>query len=174
MYLTLIAGALFSALYLYEKKSNYDVLGRAFLYVATFFSTVVLVSGPIWAKPIWGVYWTWDPRLTTSFLVFVLLVGYCFVRNLFDNTAGRSTRGATIGAILAILAVIDIPLIHFSVKLWRGVHPSVLRNPEGLPESYRTGLEAMILSTFLLAFLMVWITYKILVLSSRTKESKNV
>jgi heme exporter protein C len=173
MYTTLILGAMFSALYLYEKKSLYDQLARAHLYVATIFSTIVIVSGPIWAKPIWGVYWTWDPRLTTAFIVFILLIAYCFVRSIFHDREGLSRRTAIIGAIIAILAVLDIPLIHFSVQLWRGIHPSVLRNPEGLPESYRMALELMILSIFFLAAHWVDFVFRFIKISDKL-EGENL
>ncbi|MBN8462822.1 MAG: cytochrome c biogenesis protein CcsA [Dechloromonas sp.] len=173
MYICLIVGAIYSCLYLYEKKLNYDQWARATLYVATIFATVVIVSGPIWAKPIWGVYWTWDPRLTTAFIVFILLLAYCFVRALFHDREGLSRRTSIIGAIIAVLAVLDIPLIHFSVQLWRGIHPSVLRNPEGLPDSFRTGLEVMMLAVFLLAAHLVDLILRTIKLQDRQEKKLN-
>lgn len=170
MYLTMLSGTIFSILYLREKKPSYDQAARASMYVALFFSCIVLVSGPIWAKPIWGVYWTWDPRLTTSFVVFILLLAYAFVRLLFEERESLSNRGALVGAILSIFALADAPLIHLSVKLWRGVHPSVLRNPEGLPDDYRTALELMSLSFFLLAGLLSLLMYKILKIQDAHKS----
>lgn len=171
MYGCLIGGALVSALYLYERKSSYDILARACIYVATLFSLIVISSGPIWARPIWGVYWTWDPRLTTSFVVCILLVAYCFVRKIFNESENLRERGALIGAIVAIIAALDIPLIHYSVKLWRGIHPSVLANKEGLPPDYRQGLELMLLAFFLLAALLLTTAYRLLVLQSKSQEN---
>ncbi len=170
MYLGLIAGAILSGIYLVDRKKLYDQLSKAGIYTATFFSILVIVSGPIWAKPIWGVYWTWDPRLTTTFVVFILLIGYCFVRLLFQDREGASARGAITGSIIAILAVLDVPLVHYSVKLWRGVHPSVIKNPDGLPENYRLGLEMMILSVLLLAGLIFLLFYKVIKISDAKQE----
>lgn len=172
MYLFLIIGAFSSCLYLYNKKSEFDRWGRAGMYTATLFSIIVLTSGPIWAKPIWGVYWAWDPRLTTSFVVFILLLGYCFVRQIYEERDHVSKRGPLLGAIIAILAVIDIPLIHFSVKLWRGVHPSVLNNKEGLPDTYRTALELMILAWLFLGLLFFILFSKVLWISEQSEKLK--
>ncbi len=172
MYLCLIVGAFFSVCFLVQRKPSQDRWARSCLYTATVFAIVVLTSGPIWAKPIWGTYWTWDPRLTTSFIVFVLLVGYCFLRSIFKEYDGISDRGAVMGAILSIIAVLDVPLIHYSVQLWRGIHPSVLKNPEGLPESYQMALEMMILSTFVLAALFVWTFYRLLDCEDKLEKLK--
>ncbi len=162
MYLTLGAGAILSIVYLIERKKNLDLAARACMMTATVFATAVLVSGPIWAKPIWGVYWTWDPRLTTSFIIFILLLAYVFVRQIFEERESQTDRGALVGAIISIFALIDIPLIHFSVKLWRGVHPSVLKTEGGLPDDYRLGLEIMIVGIFLFATLMSILLYRFL------------
>lgn len=160
MYVALFMAAAFSALYLMKKKTSLDLMARASMTTAFIFSCIVIVSGPIWAKPIWGVYWTWDPRLTTTFVVFVLLIAYLFVRRIYDAQRMQS-RGATIGSILCLFALLDVPLIHWSVKLWRGIHPSVLKNSEGLPEDFRLGLEFMILSFFLIGFCIFWILWKL-------------
>jgi heme exporter protein C len=171
MYACLIIGASTSALFLYDRKLIYDQCARACLYVATIYSIVVITSGPLWAKPIWGVYWTWDPRLTTSFIVFILLVAYCFVRKIFDESENQSDRGAIVGAILALIAALDIPLIHYSVKIWRGIHPSVLANKEGLPPEYRQGLEVMLLGMFLFSALLISIAFRLIKLKARQREN---
>jgi len=168
MYFGLILGALTSAIYLWERKPIFDQISRAAIYTATVFSVIVISSGPIWAKPIWGVYWTWDPRLTTTFIVFILLVAYCFVRNLFSEQ-NLSSRGALIGAVIAILAVLDIPLVHYSVKLWRGIHPSVIQNKDGLPPEFRTGLEIMMIAILVFGGLLGLLFFKYI----RLKEWKD-
>jgi len=161
MYACLLVSGLASGLFLAQRKKSMDALARASMSGAVLFGIIVMISGPIWAKPIWGVYWTWDPRLTTTFVVFVLMIAYFFTRKIFDDRQ-QSERGALVGSILAIIAVLDIPLIHFSVKLWRGVHPSVLRNADGLPPDYRLGLELMTLSFLLIAGLFVWTLFKVM------------
>lgn len=159
MYVFLILGAFFSVYFLFDRKKIFDQLAQAGMYTATCFATLVITSGPVWAKPIWGVYWTWDPRLTTSFIVFILLIAYCFTRVSLKDHTSLSQKAPVIGSILAILAVVDIPIIHFSVKIWRGLHPSVLKNPDGLAPEYLKALELMILSMFLfsaLIFIMIF------------------
>lgn len=168
MYLLAVLGMIFSILFLFLKKNFYDQLARANLYIACLFGALVMISGPIWAKPIWGVYWTWDPRLTTSLILFVLLIVYVVVRQLFRESSPQ--RAARIGAVISIFAVVDIPLVHLSAKLLRGLHPSVLSNPEGLPDSYRTGLEMMVLSFFLLAALLVFISFRLIQLNDRAQQ----
>lgn len=155
--------------YLVKRTQKFDQVSRASMICALGFATIVILSGPIWAKPIWGVYWTWDPRLTTTFVVFVLLVAYHIVRQRYEEQRMQE-RGALLGAILAILAVLDVPLIHLSVQLWRGVHPSVLRNPQGLPEDFQRGLEAMILAFFLLGGCFYYVVWHYLEIRRRVKE----
>lgn len=168
MYGCLAVAGFASALFLAQRKPEMDRLARSSMAGAILFGCIVMISGPIWAKPIWGVYWTWDPRLTTTFVVFVLMLAYFFTRKLF-NDRQQSHRGAIVGAILAIIAVLDIPLIHLSVKLWRGVHPSVLRNPEGLPGDYQLALELMTVSFLGLAAMYVWLLNRII----KAEESLN-
>jgi heme exporter protein C len=172
MYLSLILGALYSAVFLYTRKEHFDLLAKTFITTALCFASIVIISGPIWAKPIWGVYWTWDPRLTTTFLIFVLLVGYMLVRRLIAD----KTKAALISSLIALIAVADVPIIHWSVKLWRGVHPSVLSNKEGLPSSYIQGLEYMSMSFFLLGGLLSWIFYRIFLIQQRLAllERRNI
>jgi len=167
LYVHLILGALLSLIYLFDRRKILDDWARSLMNSALVFTLIVLCSGPVWAKPIWGVYWTWDPRLTTTFIVLIMLIGYVCVRHLYTGT-----RSAMIGAVIALLAVLDIPLIHYSVTLWRGVHPSVLRNPDGLPSSYQTGLELMILSMFLWGALMTVLFYKVRKLQNLIEATK--
>ncbi len=168
MYGCLSLGAIFSGLYLFQRRPNFDRWAQASMQGAILFGLIVMVSGPIWAKPIWGVYWTWDPRLTTTFIVFILMLAYFFVRGLFKDRQ-QNDRAALVGAILALFAICDVPIIHLSVKLWRGIHPSVIRNPNGLPPDYQLGLELMTLAFLLVAGLYVWLFYRILEL----EESSN-
>ncbi len=173
MYAALFLAAIFAGLYLSKKRDpHYDLLSRAFTETSLIFATIVIVSGPIWAKPIWGVYWTWDPRLTTTFIAFLLLIATLSVRKVFSDRRLES-RGSVISAILVFLAVLDIPLVHFSVKLWRGIHPSVLKNPQGLPPEYSRGLEFMTLSLFILGGLIAYCLWKYHSLKQRILKNGN-
>jgi heme exporter protein C len=115
------------AAYLITRRSLWDRLGRASAEVGVLFCTIVLVTGPIWAKPAWGVWWTWEARLTTTLVLWLLYVAYLML-GLYTDGHEQRARAA---AVLGIVAFLDVPLVYFSVKWWRGHHPVVLGRPEG-------------------------------------------
>ena len=111
MYLcVMISGILF----LTKKDKVWDHRGLAFAEVGTLFMFLVLTTGPIWAKPAWGIFWPWEPRLTTSLVLFLIFLGYFMLREFGGNPEQVSRYAAVIG----ILAFLDVPLIFLSVKLW--------------------------------------------------------
>ncbi|NQU68096.1 MAG: cytochrome c biogenesis protein CcsA [Candidatus Marinimicrobia bacterium] len=113
----------FSIIYLVTRKSKWDIYALSAAEVGTVFCLLILITGPIWAKPIWGKAWTWEPRLTTTLILFLLYVGYFMIRE-FGGPYERSSRYA---AVLGILAAIDIPLIYFAVDFWA---PAVQSHPQ--------------------------------------------
>lgn len=161
MYIGIIGGAIMGVVYLIEKKPDYDHWSRAFMLSGLIFAAIVMTTGPVWAKPIWGAYWTWDPRLTTTLLLTLILCGYHVLRSVFEQK-NQLNIGRTTGAIVAIIASIDIPLIHYSVRLWRGIHPQVIQNPNGLPQDYRNALQVMILGILVLSILITLIFHRYL------------
>lgn len=165
MYLGFFLAFLSGIMFFIERKLLWDEWGSTAAEVAWVFCTSVLLTGPAWAKPIWGTWWTWEPRLTTTFLLWLLYSAYLFVRNVIDD----SEKKATVCAALAIIAFIDVPLIHYSVKLWRGIHPTVIGNKSGLPVSMKTTLTLSIL-TFFLFFVFLWLKrYRLEKLSNELK-----
>ncbi|MGH9680434.1 MAG: cytochrome c biogenesis protein [Candidatus Acidiferrales bacterium] len=108
-----------SVAYLRTRALKWDWLSVASAEVGVAFFTVVLVTGPIWAKPVWGIWWTWDARLTSSFLLWVLFVSYLILRTLVDDPQRR----AVVSAIYGIFAALDIPLVYFSIWWFRTQHP---------------------------------------------------
>jgi heme exporter protein C len=108
-----------SVAYLRTRAPKWDWLSVASAEVGVAFFTVVLVTGPIWAKPVWGIWWTWDARLTSSFLLWVLFVSYLVLRTLVDEPSRR----ATVSAVFGIFAALDIPLVYFSIWWFRTQHP---------------------------------------------------
>lgn len=170
LYIFASLGVIFSGIYLAQRQEVMDRWARASFYTSTFFAILVLGSGPIWAKPIWGVYWTWDPRLTLSFILFILLLGYCFSRNLLMGNQEQRHRGAVVGSILGVLTVPFMLLTHFSVKLWRGLHPSVLRESDGLDPQFRLAFEWMLLAMFVFATLIFLLIYRGISLSDRVRH----
>src|SRR5881296_4707876 len=121
----LVAGA--SAVYLWNGSPAADRLAYAAAEVGVLFCTLVLVTGPIWARPIWGVWWTWDPRLTMTVILWAIYASYLMLR-AFGGDDDAIRRYA---AVLGIVGVLDIPIIMVSVRLLRGIHPAVLTRNEG-------------------------------------------
>jgi heme exporter protein C len=108
--------------YLWLGDSIWDDLGYAAAESGMVFCTLMLVSGSLWAKPIWGAWWTWDSRLTTTFVLWLMYGGYLMLRAMADDTP----QVARFGAVVGIVAALDVPIVIVSVRLWRTIHPAVL------------------------------------------------
>lgn len=129
-YLAFTVTALCSAFYLFRKKHSlgFDRVAGASAEVGVVFMALTLVTGMMWGRLTWGVYWQWDARLTTTALLFVSYIGYLAVRGLGGTHHQRAKRSAIVG----LLIVIEIPLVHWSVKLWRTLHQeATVMNPNG-------------------------------------------
>jgi heme exporter protein C len=107
-------------LYVWKRQPQYDFLGVAGAEVGLVLTTVVLITGPIWAHPVWGIWWTWDARLTSTFVLWLLYVSYLLLRSLIEE----ADRRALLSAIFGIFAFIDVPLVFFSIRWWRTQHPA--------------------------------------------------
>lgn len=121
----LVAGA--SARYLWTGARGADRLAEAAAEVGVLFCTLVLITGPLWAKPVWGVWFTWDPRLTMTVILWGIYAAYIMLR-AFGGEDEAVRRWA---AVLGIVGVLDIPIIMVSVRLLRGIHPAVIVRREG-------------------------------------------
>src|SRR5579885_357288 len=106
-------------LYVWRRKQQYDWLGVSGAEVGLAFTTVVLITGPIWAHPVWGIWWTWDARLTSTFVLWLLYVSYLLLRTLVEEP----DRRAVVSAVFNIFAGFDIPLVYFSIWFFRTQHP---------------------------------------------------
>lgn len=152
-YLAFIVTAGASALYLIPKKHalGWDRLAGASAEVGVLFMGITLAAGMLWGRLTWGVFWRWDPRLTTTAFLFVTYIGYLAVRRLGGPPDQRARRSA----VLALLAVLEIPLVHFSVKLWRSLHQdaTVLR-PDG--DVKMDGLMLFTLFVGIVAFTLMY------------------
>jgi heme exporter protein C len=138
-----------SLLYLWLKDSRLDRFAAASAEVGVVFSMVMLTTGPIWAKPIWGTWWTWDARLTLTLFLFFLFVGYLALRAAVHDPGERARFSAVVG----ILGMLLVPFIHLSVYLFRTLHPQpiVLKPsaPSLPPEMLRTLLISVAVFTLL-------------------------
>lgn len=109
-----------SVVLLWKRDMRWDAPARAAATVGVLFISMTLALGAIWGKPIWGVYWTWDARLTSTLVLLLLYGGYVLARSLAEPSDEQAAR---YGAVFAILAFVDIPIISMSVRWWRTLHP---------------------------------------------------
>jgi heme exporter protein C len=129
-YLAFVVTALCSAGYLFRRSRSlvWDRVAGASAEIGVLFITITLITGALWGRITWGVYWTWDSRLTTTAFLFVTYLGYLAVRQLDGSHQQRAKRSA----VMALLAVLEIPLVHFSVRWWRPLHQeATVANPQG-------------------------------------------
>jgi heme exporter protein C len=106
-------------LYVWRRKQKYDWLGVSGAEVGLAFTTVVLITGPIWAHPVWGIWWTWDARLTSTFVLWLLYVSYLLLRTLVEEP----DRRALLSSLFGIFAFLDVPLVFGAIRWWRTQHP---------------------------------------------------
>jgi heme exporter protein C len=122
LYLALGVLAVTSALYLWLKDERLDRMAESAAEVGFVFMSVVIVTGPIWARPIWGVWWTWDARLTLTLFLWFVMFGYLVMRGAVDDPSLR----ARYAAVLGLLAPLLVPFIHLSVVMFRTLHPQAI------------------------------------------------
>ena len=149
-YLAFIVVFLASVAWLWGKWPLADAIAVASAEIGVMFTGLAIVLGSIWAKPTWGVWWTWEPRLITTAVMFAMYVGYLLLRSLSSDFDRRATRAAVVGAI----AVLNVPVVHLSVTWMNALHqlPSVLR--PGPP-----ALDARMLSTLVVCVIAMTIFY---------------
>jgi len=158
MYVGYAICAVCSAVYLIKRKEAWDAWAVASAEVGTLFCMIVLITGPLWARKAWGVWWTWDPRLTTTLLAGMIFAAYLALRSF--GGGGLAERRFAAG--LAIVGLLDLPIVHFSVQRWRGQHPTVITNKGGgLQGDMVTALLVSLLAFTLLVALLVWTRAKI-------------
>lgn len=152
MYLGVATSCVASVVYLATKKRRADAIAQAGAELAVLFCALVLTSGPIWARKAWGVWWTWDPRLTSTLLLGLLYVAYVVLRAWGEGEAERRFAAA-----LSALSIVTVPVIHYSVQLWRGQHPTVISEQGGgLDPAMKPALTAGIVAFTLLYCVLLW------------------
>jgi heme exporter protein C len=136
-----------SVLFLIKKDFFYDSLAVAVTEVGLAFLAVNLVTGSIWARVIWGVWWAWDPRLTSALVCWMLYAGYLILRQALEEP----TQRATFAAVYSIFAFTDVPIVYFSIRWWRTIHPQpVFFSKKGsFPADWGTALLLNMLALFL-------------------------
>ncbi len=129
--------------YLWKRSQEADEWARAAGEVGFVFCSCVLVTGPLWAKPVWGIWWTWDARLTSTFVLWLLFVSYSMLRSYLVNPA----RAASLAAVVGVIGFVDVPIVYMSIRWWRTQHPQpVIFGGEG------SGLDPRMWATVLVSF----------------------
>lgn len=166
MYAGFGLAGLFALLYLFSRDVLWDCLSHAGQSVGLLFCSMVLVSGPLWAKPIWGTWWTWDPRLTTTLMVWLIFASILLLRRFFGN----DPKGLMASAILTLFGMLDLPLIFLAVKLWRGIHPTVLGTKNNMPAEMKITLMVSNLTILFLFGLLYWMTSRLLITEEKIEN----
>jgi heme exporter protein C len=125
-----------SLMFIIRKNRWWDRLALSAAEVGVVFLAIVLITGPIWAKPVWYVWWTWSPRLTASLILCLLYVSYLLIRKYIADPE----RKAMVSAVFGIIAFVDAPLVWFSIRWWRDIHPSPMLEQGGLAPEMRPAL----------------------------------
>jgi len=146
--------AVCSALYLWTRDRRFDRVAHASAELGVLFFTIVLLTGPIWARPVWGVWWTGEVRLTSTLVLWLMYVGYLILR----QSAESPEQAARWGAVLGIVGALDLPIIYKSVEWWRGLHPKVFKvsGGQGLDPAMGRAF-GLCLFTFVLLFFVLLI-----------------
>ena len=157
-----------SILYLIRRDSKSDILALVSAEVGVVFCTVVLVTGPIWARPVWGIWWTWDLRLTLTLVLWLIYVSYLMLRRF-----STSSQTPMLAAVLAVFGALDIPLVYFSIWFFRTQHPSpVIGNGGSLDPRMAHVLLINWVAFLCLAWLVCWTRYRLEVLKREVDEAQ--
>ncbi|KTE92456.1 cytochrome C assembly protein [Desulfitobacterium hafniense] len=139
-------------LYLKTRNKKWDAVGAASAEIGIMFTAIVLITGPIWGRAAWNAWWTWDTRLTTTLVLFFIYIAYFMVR----SSIIEPERKARIAAIFGMVGFIDVPIVWFSIRWWRTIHPVVVSS-SGFAMSSKMVvalLASVIAFTFLYFFLL--------------------
>lgn len=171
-YASVTAVAAGSLWYLWNGSPTGDRIAYAGAELALLFCSLVLLTGPIWAKPIWGTWWTWDARLTTTLILWLIFAAYIMLRSVSNGQ-----EGARYAAILGLFGALDVPIINRSVYWWRTIHPAVIQTREGgtgLADPKMQLTFAACLAAFLLLFAwLLWLRQQQQELSDEFESLRN-
>ncbi|SDN30372.1 heme exporter protein C [Desulfonauticus submarinus] len=152
--------------FLITKRDNFDFLARASAEIGVLFSAIALVTGSIWAKSSWGIWWTWDPRLTTTLIMWFIYMGYVLIQSL--DISRRKKQN--IAAVIGIVAFLDVPLVFISARIWRSVHPAVFyAKGGGLSIEMLYTVSAALVTFFFLWLSLLVLRFRQLLLEDRIK-----
>src|SRR5438876_2199399 len=157
-----------SVVYLVNRSDKADMVALVTAEVGVVFCTVVLVTGPIWARPVWGIWWTWDLRLTLTLVLWLIYVSYLMLRRF--SSSGQTP---VLAAVLAIFGALDVPLVYFSIWFFRTQHPSPVIGGGGSLDPRMAHVLLINWAAFLcLAWLVCWTRYRLEVVEREVEEAQ--
>jgi heme exporter protein C len=163
-FLSFFVACVSGIMYLIRRQRVWDARLAASVEIGVVLTTLVLISGSLWGRPIWNTWWTWDPRLTTSLILWFIFASCLILRAAVDEEGKR----ATFSAIMAIVGFVDVPIVFLSARLWRSIHPTVIRSDS-------VGLESTMIMTLLVclvSMLVFWISLYRFRVSLHLQESQ--
>ena len=155
--MSIVIVAVASFMHLVTGKERWDSLAYSSAELGVFFATLILVTGAIWAKPVWGVWWTWDAKLTTTLVLWFIYVGYLMIRAY----APSGSQGRRYSSVVALIGAVDAPIIYLASVWWRTAHPDLNVGP--LAESDNT-LDSRIALTLLISMITFTVLYAYMLL----------
>ena len=152
-YLAYIGTMVYSLLYLVRRDTRFDRVALSSAEIGVLMTALALFSGSLWAKPTWGVYWTWDARLTTTALSLVVYGGYLLIRNLIDDP----DRRARVSAVVGLVGTLYVPINYMAVEWWRGVHQTQTLRLLGKPSFEAAPIYGWVLLVATVAFTILYV-----------------
>jgi heme exporter protein C len=141
-----------SVVYLVRRTPVWDRIARSSAEVGVVFVTLALLTGIIWARPVWNTWWTWEPRLTTTLILWLIYVAYLMIRSYAPNRQ----KGALYAAVVGIVGFVDVPIVYYSVIWWRSIHPSPVVGPLAGSDALNPTMQLVLLFS-LVTFLVFFI-----------------
>ncbi len=170
MFISFLINFVASIVYLIRRNAKADAVAVAAAEVGLVFCTVVLVTGPIWARPVWGIWWTWDWRLTSTLVLWLIYASYLILRR-FSN-AGQTP---VLAASLAVFGALDMPLVYFSIWFFRTQHPQPVVGGGGSIDPSMLRVWMINWAAFLcFGLLLFWLRYRLEIITREVEETRSL
>ena len=149
---SIVVVAVASAIHLVTKREEWDSLAYSAAEIGVLLTSLGIVTGAMWAKPTWGIWWTWDPKLTLTLVLWFIYVGYLMLRTY----GPKGSQGARYGAVVALVGAIDAPIVYYAAELWRSTHPTLVIGPAADSGSMDSRMAAVLLVS-MVAFALLYV-----------------
>lgn len=160
-----------SVVYLFRREPRWDSLANAAAEVGVVFISLALITGIIWAKPVWNAWWLWTPRLTTTLILWLIYVAYLMIRAY----APSPSKAAVYGAVMGVIGFVDVVVVYFSVQWWPGIHPTPVIGPLADTGALNSTMESVLLFSFLtFLFFLVYLIAERMALQDTGERIKSM